>query len=66
SIMLISYSQEKVILSQKDLGHSVNIEVDYTGKLIEKQVELTLEGQLHQEDSPLVRFITETVKRHIK
>ncbi|KAM9893248.1 hypothetical protein OXX79_009465 [Metschnikowia pulcherrima] len=66
SIMLISYSQEKVILSQKDFGHSVNIEVDYTGKLIEKQVDLTLEGQLHQEDSPLVRFITETVKRHIK
>lgn len=66
SIMLISYSQEKVILSRKQQGESVNIEVDYTGKLIEKQVELTLEGQLHQDDSPLVRFITETVKRHIK
>ncbi|OBA18981.1 riboflavin synthase [Metschnikowia bicuspidata var. bicuspidata NRRL YB-4993] len=65
SIMLISYSQEKVILSRKPVGASVNIEVDYTGKLIEKQVELTLEGQLHQEDSPLVRFITETVKRHV-
>lgn len=66
SIMLISYSQEKVILALKEKGDTVNIEVDYTGKLIEKQVELTLEGQLRQDDSPLVRFITETVKRHIK
>lgn len=66
SIMLISYSQEKVILALKEKEDTVNIEVDYTGKLIEKQVELTLEGQLRQDDSPLVRFITETVKRHIK
>ncbi|QEL61590.1 hypothetical protein CJJ09_003737 [Candidozyma auris] len=44
SIMLVSYSQEKVILSKKEVGHTVNIEVDFTGKLIEKQIELTLEA----------------------
>lgn len=66
SIMLISYSQEKVILSLKAEGDLVNIEVDYTGKLIERQVELTLNGQLRNEESPLVRLITEIVLKHTK
>lgn len=66
SIMLISYSQAKVVLSKKEVGDTVNIEVDYTGKLIEKQVELTLQGQMRNKESPLVRFITEVVKREME
>lgn len=65
SIMLVSYSQGKVVLPLKDVGDTVNIEVDYTGKLIEKQVELTLAGQLHNADSPLVQFITRLVESKI-
>ena len=44
--MLISYSQEKVILAKKEVGDTVNIEVDLTGKFIEKQVEINLTGQI--------------------
>lgn len=64
-VMLISYLQQKVTLAQKAVGDEVNIEVDYSGKLIEKQVQLTLEGQLRNGDSPLVRFITDVVKREM-
>ncbi|SPN97135.1 probable riboflavin synthase, alpha chain [Cephalotrichum gorgonifer] len=35
-IMLIEYTQEKVILSQKGVGESVNIEVDMMAKYAEK------------------------------
>ena len=38
SIMLISYSQEKVILAKKEVGDTVNIEVDLTGKFIENKL----------------------------
>lgn len=65
SIMLVSYSQEKVVLAQKEVGDSVNIEVDYTGKLIEKQVQLALEGQLQNEQSALARFVAQLVERKL-
>lgn len=65
-IMLVSYSQEKVILAKKAVGDTVNIEVDYTGKLIEKQVELTLQGQIMNEESPLARYIGQIVDRKLK
>lgn len=63
SIMLVSYSQGKVVLPSKEVGQTVNIEVDYTGKLLEKQIELTLEGQLRNENSPLVKLIESMVER---
>lgn len=63
SIMLVSYSQGKVVLPAKKLGETVNIEVDYTGKLLEKQIELTLEGQLKNEDSPLVKLISSLIEK---
>lgn len=66
SIMLVSYSQEKVILAAKDEGDLVNIEVDFTGKLVEKQIEIVLEGQMKRGDSPLARFIESVVERKLK
>lgn len=66
SIMLVSYSQGKVILPAKDVGDTVNIEVDFTGKLVEKQIELTLEGQLKNDNSPLVSFIKRIVEEKVQ
>ena len=37
-IMLISYSQEKVVMSSKEVGGEVNVEIDLVGKLVEKSV----------------------------
>ncbi|CCG24262.1 Rib5 riboflavin synthase [Candida orthopsilosis Co 90-125] len=66
SIMLISYSQEKVILAKKEIGDTVNIEVDLTGKLIEKQVELNLKAQIDKNDSALNALITSIVEKKVK
>ncbi|XP_006454140.1 hypothetical protein AGABI2DRAFT_182135 [Agaricus bisporus var. bisporus H97] len=38
SIMLIQHTQEKITLSKKPIGATVNIEVDQVGKYIEKSV----------------------------
>lgn len=65
SIMLVTYSQGKVIMPEKAQGDFVNIEVDFTGKLIEKQIELTLNGQLKNENSPLVSLIEGIVERKL-
>ncbi|KPI35870.1 Riboflavin synthase [Cyphellophora attinorum] len=44
-IMLISYSQEKVVMSRKDVGEEVNVEIDLVGKLVEKSVGAYFEGK---------------------
>ncbi|RDW89276.1 riboflavin synthase alpha chain [Coleophoma cylindrospora] len=38
-VMLISYTQEKVIIASKKVGDDVNVEVDQVGKYVEKAVE---------------------------
>ena len=38
-VMLISYTQEKVITASKTPGDEVNVEVDKIGKYVEKAVE---------------------------
>ena len=43
-IMLITYTQEKVILAEKKEGEEVNVEVDMVGKYVEKSVQGYLRG----------------------
>jgi riboflavin synthase len=38
-VMLIAYTQEKVVISSKNEGDEVNVEVDQIGKYVEKAVE---------------------------
>lgn len=38
SVMLIAYTQDKVVLGSKAVGDYVNVEVDFLGKLVEKQI----------------------------
>ena len=38
-VMLISYTQEKIVTASKTLGDEVNVEVDQIGKYVEKAVE---------------------------
>ncbi|GME86166.1 hypothetical protein B5S28_g5005 [[Candida] boidinii] len=65
-IMMVAYTQEKVIMPLKKINDFVNIEVDVTGKLIERQVNLTLEGQLENKESPLVKLISKLIDEKIK
>lgn len=65
-ISLISHTQENVVLPLKPKGAYVNIEVDLTGKLIEQQVQLQLQSQVLNENSPLVKLINTIVAKQIE
>lgn len=64
-IMMVAYTQSKVIMPLKKIGDWVNIEVDLTGKLIAKQVELALQNQLDSSNtnSPLQSYINNTIDK---
>ncbi|TID29576.1 hypothetical protein CANINC_001850 [Pichia inconspicua] len=66
-IMMVAYTQSKVIMPSKAIGDLVNIEVDVTGKLIAKQVEVTLENQLNNDniDSPLKKYIDRIIDQKL-
>ncbi|KAK9370712.1 hypothetical protein V1509DRAFT_616614 [Lipomyces kononenkoae] len=70
SVMLISYTQEKIITSKKQVGDTVNIEVDLMGKLLEKQVTLQIEnqlkGQLNSTMTGLVEKIVDSKLKELK
>jgi riboflavin synthase len=44
-IMMIAYTQEKVVMGQKSVGEEVNVEVDMIGKYVEKSVSAYFEGK---------------------
>ncbi|GME80147.1 unnamed protein product [Ambrosiozyma monospora] len=60
-IMMIAHTQTRVILPQKAIGDSVNIEVDLTGKLIERQIEIQLQNQLQNENSALQKLVSRLI-----
>ncbi|KAK4542612.1 hypothetical protein LTR36_006660 [Oleoguttula mirabilis] len=43
-VMLIAYTQEKVVMGKKKQGEDVNVEVDMVGKYVEKSVAAYFEG----------------------
>lgn len=65
-ISMIKYTQDNVIMPLKSIGAEVNIEVDLTGKVIEKQILVTLENQMENEDSTLNRLITRIIDEKFK
>ncbi|CAN3374497.1 hypothetical protein DIURU_004717 [Diutina rugosa] len=66
SIQMVAYTQEKVVISGKNEGNTVNIEVDVAGKLIEKQVELVLTGMVSNEDSAVAKALNSLIEKKIK
>ena len=69
-VMLIAYTQEKVVTAGKGVGDEVNVEVDMVGKYVEKSVRGYLEG-LEGEGSGgrggvLERMVERIVERKIK
>lgn len=67
-IMMVAYTQSKVIMPLKSKGDWVNIEVDVTGKLIAKQVELIINNQLSndQVQTPLKAYIDRVIESKMK
>ena len=56
-IMLIAYSQEKVVMAQKSVGDAVNVEVDMLGKYVDKCVRVYLKENKGQPSAPLQNLI---------
>ncbi|SCV01108.1 LANO_0F10176g1_1 [Lachancea nothofagi CBS 11611] len=65
-IAMIKHTQEKVVMPLKSVGQEVNIEVDLTGKVIEKQVILQLQDQIDNENSPLSNLVEKLINQKLE
>ncbi|AET39449.1 riboflavin synthase Ecym_4395 [Eremothecium cymbalariae DBVPG len=65
-ISMIAHTQNHVAIPLKSVGDLVNIEVDITGKVIEKQVLQHLETQLGNQGSALHNVIAKIVDAKVK
>ncbi|KAL7275854.1 Riboflavin synthase alpha chain [Rhizina undulata] len=61
-VMLVAYTQEKIVTAGKKPGEKVNIEVDMTGKYIEKQVAAHLE-KIAVEGGALEKLVEKLVEK---
>lgn len=64
-VMLVAYTQEKIVIPGKAIGDSVNVEVDMAGKYIEKQVKAHLEKGL-ETGGLLEKMIQEAVEKALR
>lgn len=69
-ISMIKHTQQHVTMPLKFIDDEVNIEVDLTGKIIEKQVSLALQNQIEKKNSSLnvmiERIIEEKIENYMK
>jgi riboflavin synthase len=64
--MLVAYTQEKIVIPAKKEGESVNVEVDMSGKYIEKQVKAYLEQGFGVGEGVLEKVVEGVVERKLK
>lgn len=60
-IMLIAYTQEKVVTARKRAGEDVNVEIDMVGKYVEKSVRAYFEDTQRGEAAVLEKMIEKIV-----
>lgn len=65
-IMLIAYSQEKVVMAKKGKGEDVNVEVDMVGKYVEKSVAGYFEGAGGSGGAMLEKMVQRLVDQRLK
>lgn len=58
-VMLIAYTQERVVMARKKPGEDVNVEVDMVGKYVEKSVQGYFEGSGTAGDFNVLRKMVE-------
>lgn len=61
-IMMIAYTQEKVVMAAKEKGEDVNVEVDMVGKYVEKSVAAYFEGSGATGGAMLEKMVQNIVK----
>ncbi|CCE62303.1 hypothetical protein TPHA_0C01470 [Tetrapisispora phaffii CBS 4417] len=65
-ISMIKHTQDIVSMPLKNIGDEVNIEVDLTGKVIEKQITSVLEAEIEKENSIFKAFVEKIVEAKMK
>jgi riboflavin synthase len=65
-VMLIAYTQEKVVTAAKKPGEDVNVEVDQVGKYVEKSVAGYFEDKANGEFAILEKMVSRLVEDKIK
>ncbi|KAH7380587.1 hypothetical protein BKA66DRAFT_419553 [Pyrenochaeta sp. MPI-SDFR-AT-0127] len=65
-VMLIAYTQEKVVTASKNPGDDVNVEVDQVGKYVEKSVAGYFEGSANGEFAILEKMVSKLVDERLK
>lgn len=63
SIMMVAYTQEKVVLAKKEVGDFVNVEVDFMGKLLEKQIDGAVEKKLGGLEALIEKIVDKKLKQ---
>jgi riboflavin synthase len=61
-IMLIAYTQEKVVTAKKRAGEDVNVEIDMVGKYVEKSVRGYFEDTQRGEAAVLEKMVEKMVE----
>ncbi|KAH6616749.1 hypothetical protein C7974DRAFT_402379 [Boeremia exigua] len=65
-VMLIAYTQEKVVTASKKVGEDVNVEVDQVGKYVEKSVAGYFEDGAKGEFAILEKMVSKLVDERLK
>ena len=65
-VMLIAYSQEKLVMTGKKQGEEVNVEIDLVGKLVEKSVLGYFEGTGTGAPAVLEKMVARLVEEKMK
>ncbi len=65
-IMLIAYTQEKIVTAAKKAGDEVNVEIDIVGKYVEKSVHGYFEGTQNGNPAALEKLVEKIVDQRLK
>ena len=65
-VMLIAYTQEKIVTSKKKPGDSINVEIDLVGKYVEKTVQGYFEGQTNGDSAALEKMVDRLVEKKLQ
>lgn len=65
-VMLIAYTQEKIVTASKKPGEEVNVEVDQVGKYVEKSVQGYFAGSAGGDFNILEKMVSRIVEEKLK
>jgi riboflavin synthase len=65
-VMLIAYTQERVVMGARKPGEEVNVEVDMVGKYVEKSVRAYFEGKDGGETSIMEKMVGRIMEQKTK